>query len=163
MNTSTITIPARVAALPVKSLHDELEQLLGARPTSRNKPYLQRLLAKKLVERRPARGRGSRRAVVASVCEGVNNGTLTPAPMPARRTARPRKADPRLPAVGTVLEREYEGRTYKVTVLPDALFSYRGETYKSLSTIAKVITGTIWNGFLFFRLTPYPARDKHHG
>ena len=61
--------------------------------------------------------------------------------------SRPR--DERLPPIGTVLEREHEGATHKVTVLDDG-FRYGGETYGSLSTVAKAITGVIWNGYVFF-------------
>ncbi len=52
--------------------------------------------------------------------------------------------DPRLPPAGTVLTRMYKGRVYEVTVLDDG-FEYLGETHKSLSAIAGLITGTNWN------------------
>ena len=61
--------------------------------------------------------------------------------------SRPR--DERLPPVGTVLEREHGGAVHKVTVLEEG-FRYAGETHGSLSTIAKAITGVIWNGYVFF-------------
>ena len=80
-----------------------------------------------------------------------------------RRTrTSPRKAgerDPRLPAAGTVLEREHQGKKIRVTVLEDG-FRYEGETYNSLSTVARVATGTIWNGYTFFRIAPYPKRNQ---
>ena len=60
---------------------------------------------------------------------------------------RPR--DERLPPVDTVLTREHEGKTYRVTVLENG-FRYGIKTYGSLSTIAKEITGTVWNGYVFF-------------
>jgi hypothetical protein len=59
--------------------------------------------------------------------------------------------DPRLPAAGTILERSYQGKTIIVTVLEQG-FSYNGQTYGSLSAIAHQVTGTRWNGFLFFGL-----------
>src|SRR5690606_27346483 len=59
--------------------------------------------------------------------------------------------DPRIPLPGTILTRDYKGRTLQVTVLPDG-FLYLGDVYKSLSAVAKVITGSHANGFLFFRL-----------
>lgn len=59
--------------------------------------------------------------------------------------------DSRLPEVGTVLMREHGGFAHEVEVLGSG-FSYRGRTYQSLSTLAKEITGTAWNGFLFFGL-----------
>ena len=57
--------------------------------------------------------------------------------------------DKRLPKVGVILEREHGGTVHKVTVLEDG-FRYGGETYGSLSTVAKAITGVIWNGYVFF-------------
>jgi len=59
--------------------------------------------------------------------------------------------DPRLPASGTLLTRDYKGRTYVVKVLNNS-FEYDDRTYRSLSAIAGKITGTRWNGFLFFGL-----------
>jgi len=55
---------------------------------------------------------------------------------------------------GTVLTREWSGQHHRVTVL-DGGFVWEGRTYRSLSEIAKVITGTKWNGPRFFGL-----RDK---
>jgi hypothetical protein len=52
---------------------------------------------------------------------------------------------------GTVLIREWGGVTHRVTVL-DADVVYRGRRYKSLSEIARLITGTRWSGPLFFGL-----------
>lgn len=59
--------------------------------------------------------------------------------------------DDRLPLPGTILTREYKGRSVQVTVLPNG-FEWEGERYKSLSAVAKAVTGTHTNGFLFFRL-----------
>jgi hypothetical protein len=59
--------------------------------------------------------------------------------------------DPRIPAPGTLLTRDFKGQTYIVKVLADG-FEYDGRTYKSLSAIAGEIAGTRWNGFLFFGL-----------
>ena len=58
-------------------------------------------------------------------------------------------ADPRLPAPGGVVERRYKGRDIVVKVRQEG-FEYEGKLYKSLSAIAREVTGTKWNGFLFF-------------
>ena len=50
---------------------------------------------------------------------------------------------------GTRLLREWQGTTHEVLVL-DAGFEYAGQTYKSLSAIARAITGTPWSGPAFF-------------
>jgi aspartate ammonia-lyase len=51
--------------------------------------------------------------------------------------------------VGTQLIREWRGVEHKVTVLADG-FEWEGRRYKSLSAVARAITGTRWNGPLFF-------------
>jgi hypothetical protein len=55
------------------------------------------------------------------------------------------------PRPGTSLERAWRGEIHIVTVAADG-FSYRGQHYRSLSQIARLITGTRWNGPAFFRL-----------
>lgn len=57
--------------------------------------------------------------------------------------------DPRLPMPGTILAREYQGRDIVVKVL-DNDFEFENRRYKSLSAFAREVTGTKWNGFLFF-------------
>src|SRR5581483_3443354 len=52
---------------------------------------------------------------------------------------------------GTVLVREFEGTHHTVTIVPEG-FLWQDKTYSSLSAIAKVITGTNWNGPRFFGL-----------
>ena len=52
-------------------------------------------------------------------------------------------------AVGTQLIREWRGVEHKVTVLLDG-FEWEGRRYKSLSAVARAITGTRWNGPVFF-------------
>ena len=57
----------------------------------------------------------------------------------------------RLPAPGTVLRRSFKGAEHEVTVLPHG-FEHEGKIYRSLSAVATAITGSHWNGFLFFGL-----------
>ncbi len=59
-------------------------------------------------------------------------------------------ARPRPPAKGARLRRVWKGKTYEVVVRDDGNFEYKGEIYRSLSSIAGVITGTHWNGKKFF-------------
>jgi hypothetical protein len=66
----------------------------------------------------------------------------------------------RLPPPGTYLEREYNGRRVIVKVLVNG-FEFDGTIFRSLSAIAHEVTGTKWNGFLFFNLTP--TEDKPNG
>lgn len=52
---------------------------------------------------------------------------------------------------GTVLVREFRGTRHTVTIVPDG-FIWQEKTYPSLSAIARIITGTNWNGPKFFGL-----------
>ena len=60
-------------------------------------------------------------------------------------------ADPRNPVAGTKLLREWDGVEHTVTVLKDG-FDWQGRKFKSLSAVAREITGTRWNGYRFFGL-----------
>jgi Protein of unknown function (DUF2924) len=62
-----------------------------------------------------------------------------------------RQVDSRLPAPGTELIKRYKNETIAVTVLEDG-FQHGERIYKSLSAIARKVTGTQWNGFCFFGL-----------
>jgi hypothetical protein len=64
-------------------------------------------------------------------------------------------ADQRLPLPGSLLTRDYKGRRINVRVLPKG-FEFEGEVYRSLSAIAQVVTGSHWNGWLFFGIKPAP-------
>jgi len=66
--------------------------------------------------------------------------------------------DRRMPLPGTILSREWKGRTVLVEVLPKG-FRYEGRVYNSLSAIAVAVTGTRWNGLAFFGLTRHRVRS----
>ena len=66
----------------------------------------------------------------------------------------PKGRGQRLPIAGTRLIREWQGIEHAITVRGDD-FEYQGRPYKSLSAIAREITGVRWNGWVFFGL-------KHH-
>ena len=66
-------------------------------------------------------------------------------PVPERRSLKP----------GTLLVREHAGRMQQVMVLEDG-FAWSGTTYRSLSEVARAITGTNWNGPRFFGLRDTP-------
>lgn len=72
---------------------------------------------------------------------------------PARRGRKPGRKVPRADRllIGTRLMREWKGVAHEVTVV-DGGFEYQGRLYRSLSAIARAITGTRWNGPLFFGL-----------
>ena len=67
------------------------------------------------------------------------------------------------PIPGTVLIREYKGVEHRVTVTHDGQFEYQGCVYRSLSRIAREITGAQWSGPLFFGLRKPGRRGKEGG
>src|SRR5437773_7095556 len=71
---------------------------------------------------------------------------------PSAATPMPAPTNGRLPRPGTVITRRYKGRTVRVHVL-EAGLAFNGKVYKSLSAVAKAITGSHCNGYLFFRLS----------
>jgi hypothetical protein len=71
---------------------------------------------------------------------------------------RERVATP-LPRTGTILVREWQGTTHHVTVVNDG-FLWNGQTHRSLSNIARAITGTKWNGPRFFGMREPKAKTQ---
>lgn len=149
------TVAADLAALQRMTgpeLADKYVALCGCPPRSRNKDFLRKRLAWRIQEL--AEGGLSERALARidelgpAALASWRRPALTGSATPQTQLRRPTR-DPRLPAVGTVLTRVHGTTEHTVTVLDDG-FEYRGERYGSLSKIARVITGTPWNGFLFF-------------
>jgi hypothetical protein len=68
--------------------------------------------------------------------------------------------DPRVPAPGTQLIKRYKDATLTVTVLEDG-YQYGERVYKSLSAIAREVTGTQWNGYLFLAVRSGSPRVAH--
>jgi hypothetical protein len=66
---------------------------------------------------------------------------------------------PRRVKVGSLLIREYQGVVHEVSLVPGG-FCWQGKTCDSLSTIAKTITGTSWNGPRFFGLRSRKISDQ---
>ena len=68
-----------------------------------------------------------------------------------RSLGKPGVEAPRQVKPGSVIIREYQGVVHEVLVVPGG-FCWQGRTFDSLSTIARKITGTSWNGPRFFGL-----------
>lgn len=82
----------------------------------------------------------------------TNGNTGVSAAVGCRRVLGPcRCRDIRLPPPGSMLRRAYKGRDLIVTILESG-FEFEGRRYRSLSAIAKAVTGAHWNGLLFFGL-----------
>jgi Protein of unknown function (DUF2924) len=70
-----------------------------------------------------------------------------------------RPTDSRLPLPGTLLTRNWKGRTLLVEVLADG-FRFENQHYSSLSAIAVAVTGTRWNGLAFFGLMARADKER---
>lgn len=152
---------AAMATETIGQLHDRYAALFGERPRSRHRQYLIRRIAWGLQAN--AEGGLSERALKrAEELADIRDARTTPPrarslPRPAR-VARLRvdvPSDPRLPSVGTQITRRYRSRVVAVTVLADG-FEYDGRRYRSLSAVAKAVTGSHMNGFRFFGLEAKP-------
>lgn len=141
-------------------LRAQHQELFGEPPRSKNLPYLRKKLAFRIQERIEgglsplAQSRLEELAPVSLPVKSAQAVRVVHKPA-AVASAAPR--DPRLPQVGTLLVREYGVLAHEVEVLETG-FKYAGRNYGSLSAIAKEITGTAWNGFLFFGLTTKPVK-----
>jgi hypothetical protein len=79
---------------------------------------------------------------------------------PTTSRPSPHHPSPRL-RTGTVLVRDWGGVTHQVKVLGDGIV-FRGKRYKSLSEVARLITGSRWSGPLFFGLKS-TTKERNHG
>jgi Protein of unknown function (DUF2924) len=66
-----------------------------------------------------------------------------------------------LPRSGTVLVREWQGATHHIIIVKDG-FLWNGSTYRSLSGIARAITGTNWNGPRFFGMREVNGKEREN-
>ncbi len=151
---------AKLQRMSVGDLRTRYAEVFGEPTNTRHKDWL----VKRVIWRMQALAEGdlSERARQRAA-ELANDADLRcrpprPAATVPEATVRSRAAefrpnsDPRIPLPATIITRVYKGETLQVRVLPSG-FEYEGEVYKSLSAVAKKITGTHCNGYLFFNLT----------
>lgn len=130
-------VTQEVRALERLDLHDlreEWRKRYGEPPKMRSKELLARLLAWR---------------IQADAFGGLDAATV--------RLLNSDRVLPRRPVLspGTRLAREWQGRRHEVDVLEKG-FRYDGSDYRSLSEVARAITGTRWNGLRFFGLRESP-------
>jgi hypothetical protein len=135
----------------VKALQARYRELFGEDSPSSNRAHLFRRVAWRL----QARGAGelSERAQqrAAELADDAELRRRAPRRFwdSLQQKASATHRDTRLPEAGSRLTRSYQQRTIEVTVLETG-FEYNGAVYSSLSAVAHQVTGTRWNGFLFF-------------
>jgi hypothetical protein len=140
----TDTVLARVAALKTTrtvDLKQQWRELFGTEPPPYNRRFLESRLAYRIQELAYGGLKPETVERLEALAEALDGNN---APM-RRRPGMNR------PIAGTVLVREWQGVEHRIAVLDDG-YEYQGRPYKSLSAAARAITGTRWNGFVFFGL-----------
>ena len=153
---------AELSAMSTGELREKFLEVHGEETRSRNAAYLRKKIAWRIQAN--AQGglseRAKKRALELADETSIRVNAprrkkgAAPAQAPERTVVKRFTAghDPRLPLPGTLLTRIYKGNEIRVTVLEQG-FEWDGTVFRSLSGIAKVVTGSQWNGFLFFGLT----------
>jgi hypothetical protein len=159
-NSVELNILNEVAALQrltIGQLRQRFAEVFGEATPASNRTWLVKRIAWRIQAiaegdlSQRARRRAAELAQDADLRLNPPRRKTTPA-APPDSVSVPTPSDPRLPPPGTILTRPYKGQQLHVQVLHDG-FAYAGNVYPSLSAVAKVITGTHTNGFLFFRNT----------
>jgi hypothetical protein len=151
---------AELEKLSVSQLRDKYAEVFGDATTAGNKDWLRKRIAWRIqalaegdlsqrARERAAELANDADARVGAPKESKSKHVVAVGPN-QRITTLPQAQ--RLPPPGSIITREYKGRTIQVRILA-AGFECDGVTYKSLSAAAKAITGSHCNGFHFFRLT----------
>ena len=138
------TVLSRVAALKAMStpkLQEQWRALCDTPPPPYNRRFLESRLAYRIQELAYGGLKPETVRRLEQLGEQLDGGNIA-----VRRVRGPDR-----PIAGTRLLREYQGVEHAVTVLADG-YEWQGRPYKSLSAIARAITGTRWNGLLFFGL-----------
>jgi len=138
------TVLARVAALKVMStpkLKEQWQALFDTPPPPYNRHFLESRLAYRIQELAYGGLKPETVRRLEQLGEQLDGGNI------AVRKVR----DSDQPIAGTRLLRAYQGIEHTVTVMQDG-YEWQGRPYKSLSAIARAITGTRWNGLVFFGL-----------
>lgn len=147
---------AALERMTAGQLAERFAELFGEQTHSRHRTYLIRKILWK-IQTREAGGLSERALKRAKeLAADAELRVMPPATLEARPAAEvvstaPVTRDRRLPLPGASLVREYRGRKIEVIVRPDG-FEFEGEKYRSLSAVARKVTGTHCNGFRFFNL-----------
>jgi hypothetical protein len=141
---------ARLAALkttPTPQLKRQWRDLFETEAPPYNRRFLESRLAYRIQELAYGGLKPETIERLEALAEQLDGGKLE---------VRRRRADDR-PIAGTRLIREWKGVEHTVTVMQDG-YEWQGRPYKSLSAVARAITGTRWNGLVFFGLKNQRAR-----
>jgi hypothetical protein len=145
---------AEIMDLKNKSLEDlkaKYQEVFGQEPPSNNKVFLWRKIAYRLQEMEYgglSKETQTRINNLIDRYDPINNKMFRPQKSPGK--VKNKERDTRLPMPGAIIRKTYKGQLLEVKVLEKG-FEYQNQHYKTLSAVAKAITGIHWNGYLFFR------------
>ena len=146
MTKGTLAQIAALPSLPIAELKDMWRTYFGSAPPAYNRRYLESRLAYRLQELAYGELSEAARVRMTAILQAVGADELaSPKAKPKRKRRKPDAV------AGTRFVREWRGERHEVTVVADG-FEYRGQRYRSLSVIARTITGTQWSGPAFFGL-----------
>ena len=156
MSENTITEIMALKEMPLGELKKKYEAVFeGKKAPSNNKVYLWRKIAYRIQELEHGGLSSETQGKIEEFIQKydpVNNKALRPESiLPERSKKGTFSRDKRLPIPGTVITKEYKGIALQVKVIESG-FEYNNKIYKSLTAIAKEVTGAHWNGYLFFNL-----------
>ncbi|MCX5679329.1 MAG: DUF2924 domain-containing protein [Candidatus Omnitrophica bacterium] len=148
------TILAEILSLKESSileLQKKYSELFdGKKASSNNKTYLWQKIAYRIQELEygglPEEAKNKTKEL-AREYDPINNKALRPDAAIKHHISR----DKRLPIPGTLITKNYKGADIRVKIL-EKDFEYNDKVYKTLTAIAKEVTGSHWNGYLFFNL-----------
>ena len=132
---------ARLKAMTVNELKSEWQTLMGSTPPNNSRTFLEQRLAYRIQELTY----GGLPKPVSRLLDALAD------EVEGKKVRSTVISDPRNPVIGTRLVREWNAVEHVITVLQGG-FDWQGRRYKSLSAIARDITGTQWNGYRFFGL-----------
>jgi hypothetical protein len=158
MKTNIAKEVAALGRMTVKELQARYTEVFGEETLAHHKGWLVKRIAwrlQALLEGDLSQRARQRAAELANDADLRLSPPKTPAALaaPERTITTPihSQGNGRVPVPGTTISRTYKSRTLEVKVLPQG-FEFEGEVYRSLSAVAKSITGSHCNGYFFFRI-----------
>jgi hypothetical protein len=157
MDANATTRISALANMNLEELRVEYQKVFGKPTKSRNRKQLFSQIARKLQGDETGDSVSGKPTLMVDLKKTPrkSRGAERPKNTTRQKSARPKPVasdrDPRLPKVGTTIERLYKGKKLLVTVEAEG-FTFGSKHYRSLSALAKHITGQIINGFAFFGL-----------
>ena len=147
-NTQVLARLAALKARTVGELKTEWQALIGTPAPNNSRSFLEQRIAYRIQELTWG-GLAKPAARLLDALAGEVEG---------KKVRQSVISDPRNPVIGTRLVREWDGAEHVITVMTDG-FDWQGRRYKSLSAVARDITGTRWNGYRFFGLRDIKRGD----